>query len=202
MSELITTCPRCRGKLAARISQEHNCVFLLCELCDSVFAAFHILPDNGLRECPHCFGHNLFVDFNELSQEFSVLCRNCRASGPVCDSREDAVNLWNRRGGIYKTIPHLSEFAQDMLDCLKKLNSRSMDTQTDELLARIELRNREGEDFDNRTVFVQDVCELLRGILHGIDAHDASPNEEFSLAREAARDFLAQFSEVHLDSVH
>ena len=57
-----------------------------------------------LKPCPFCgstevdFDGTLVpVDSEEWTGDSWVICENCGCSSAICDSEEEAANVWNRR---------------------------------------------------------------------------------------------------------
>ena len=52
-----------------------------------------------LKPCPFCKGdarYAFYVRFRKNTKHF-VVCDDCGAESKLCDSREEAAALWNRR---------------------------------------------------------------------------------------------------------
>lgn len=49
-----------------------------------------------LKDCPFCNGNDVEVLINN-DFHFAVFCHHCCCSGPIMDSRKDAIKSWNKR---------------------------------------------------------------------------------------------------------
>ena len=50
-----------------------------------------------LKPCPFCQERNKLCVEQAGKEIIYVFCGNCGAEGPVCGSREDAIDAWNKR---------------------------------------------------------------------------------------------------------
>ena len=50
----------------------------------------------NIKPCPFCGSTNLNSIHISLNK-WSVLCNNCLAEGPLIDSQEKAIEIWNKR---------------------------------------------------------------------------------------------------------
>ena len=111
-SDIPGVCALCGYKLKARVCPSSDTVKIVCQGCGEIYASYPIELDGGLRECPYCAGDALHVDYDDCSKEHWVWCEKCKASGPIRDSREEAISAWNMRG-VHR--PENFENAQSVL---------------------------------------------------------------------------------------
>ena len=125
-----------------------------------------------------------------MCESYSVSCKNCFALGPLGSTKEEAANLWNDRGTPkMERGLHLGDFSREMLNVLQKVNERSDDPEIRGLLERIDSWEKNKEELkDNRTVFIHDVCEMIRPVV------DGNPGEgDFDDSLETMKDFLKNY---------
>ena len=51
-----------------------------------------------LEPCPFCGEKDIFDNFLEpmIHDRWCIVCPTCEAGGPVADTKEDAIDKWNR----------------------------------------------------------------------------------------------------------
>lgn len=60
---------------------------------------------DGLKPCPFCGGEPYLqyfdgiYDYGPQEPTYCVECLDCGGEGPTCESGEEAIEAWNRRGG-------------------------------------------------------------------------------------------------------
>ena len=50
-----------------------------------------------IKACPFCGGENAMFIRSKSGLGMWVLCNNCAAIGPTCQTKEKAIEAWNRR---------------------------------------------------------------------------------------------------------
>jgi len=58
-----------------------------------------------IKPCPYCGAHeDSWTDVGQSSytDKWQTVCLRCGARGPWADSRDEAIELWNRRVGDQK----------------------------------------------------------------------------------------------------
>ena len=59
------------------------------------------MNDKGMDSCPFCNAHGDDVSLDEFWERYEepyfVICNKCGACGPYADTKEKAIENWNRR---------------------------------------------------------------------------------------------------------
>jgi hypothetical protein len=100
--------------------------------------------ERPLMKCPHCGKLNWACIEYSATGAFQIQCQTCRSAGPIGDSRDNAMELWNWREP--QESPSLETFSEPSAADMANAGARKeLEGFSDAFAARDELKRSEAE---------------------------------------------------------